>query len=41
MTLFDYVDKHPWWTLLYLMIVSNAIAGWFRVNLHRNSKETK
>ena len=34
--LFTYVDNHPWWTLLYLIVICSSFSGLINVTLLRN-----
>jgi len=39
MTLFDYIERHPWWTLVYLWTFVVAICAWKRVTFISFGKE--
>ena len=31
MTILQYVEAHPWWTLVYLTVISSIFNGMFRI----------
>lgn len=45
MTIFDFADKHPWWTFVYLLticsIVPYYLRGWFRFSKTTVTQEKK
>jgi len=31
MGMFDYIAAHPWWTLLYLLVIASAFNGFITI----------
>lgn len=34
-TLFQYVEAHPWWTLLYLLVICGSFSGLIRITINK------
>ena len=42
MTMFEFAESHPWWTMVYLMIIANWVGGLIRiVAIHNHSRGAK
>ena len=41
MTLFDFMERHPWWSLVYLMVAANWFGGLVVGLIQRHREEKK
>ena len=39
MTFFDFVNAHPWWTLIYIVAIGGAVGGIFRIVINIKHKD--
>lgn len=38
MNVFQFAEAHPWWTLIYLIVVAEAFQGLIKISFGRRSK---